>query len=85
MHRRYAGVGFIMVAAFLYASRFILVALFVKAGVDSSTFDRVYSEIGQGLTNCADISLLVGVVYVVAGEVEEMRKASKKADRQEAS
>ncbi len=74
MHRRYAGVGFIMIAAFLYTSRYILVALYIKEGVFPEIFYLRFAKIAPELTSAAFVSLLAGVGYIIWGEGEELLK-----------
>jgi hypothetical protein len=75
MHRRSVGLGLIILAAFLYASRFFLVVFFSHAYAGSlELFDKMYAEIGFGLTGWAIVSLLAGVSYIVWGEIEEWLK-----------
>ncbi len=68
--RRIVGLGFCAIAAFLFAARYMCVAIF-GSGVSSWSaplFRNIYGYVGSGLSVAAGISLFVGIVYLVWGE-----------------
>ncbi len=63
--------GFCAIAAFLFAARYVCAAIF-GSGVSSWNaflFRNMYGYVGSGLSVAAGISLLVGIVYLVWGEI----------------
>lgn len=75
MNRRAAGVAFCAIAAFLFASRYMVAAIF-GSNVNSwnaELFGRMLVYTGTGLLWVSGFSLIVGVVYLVAAETAERR------------
>ena len=75
MTRRGVGLGFIAIAAFLFAARFIAAAIF-GSGVtswDADLFHSMYGYVGSGLTTAAVVALIAGIAYLVWGELTEGR------------
>lgn len=83
MNKRGAGVIFIAIAAFLFASKYISAALF-GSGVlswDKSRFHAMLSYVGEPLSIFSIIALIIGVAYIGWGEYEEFtikKQQSKK-------
>lgn len=75
MSRRSTGAIFILSAALLYAARYLSAAIW-GAGVsswNSALFNDMYGYIGPGLTNWALAALVVGLLFIIWGEIEERR------------
>lgn len=75
MGRRYTGLGFCGIAAFLYAAKYITAAIF-GTGVsswNSELFHAMlqYVDAGNSLAILSIISLIVGIVYLVMGEIRK--------------
>ena len=73
MNKRGAGVTFIAIAAFLFATKYMSAAIF-GSGVlnwDETLFSAMLSYVGEPLTICSIIALIVGVAYIGWGEYEE--------------
>jgi hypothetical protein len=80
--RRGVGFGFCAVAAFLFAARFVCAAIFGSAVTswDAEGFQAMYRYVGSGLTTAALISLVVGIVYLVAGELLDLQRRGRRDD-----
>ena len=63
MTRRGAGFGFCAIAAFLFASRCICIGLALIGNRGD------YDTFGSELSIAAVVSLLVGIVYMIWGEI----------------
>jgi hypothetical protein len=73
MGRRSTGLGFCGIAAFLYATRYITAAIF-GSGVsswNSDLFHALLQYVGNSLTILSVISLIVGISYLVMGEIRK--------------
>ncbi|MFO8191491.1 MAG: hypothetical protein R6U08_01760 [Bacillota bacterium] len=73
MNRRGTGTIFCFIAAFLYAARNISAAIF-GAGVSSwnrELFQAMLEYSGSTLLILSVIALVIGIVYLVAGEMEK--------------
>ncbi|MGE7024344.1 hypothetical protein [Solibacillus cecembensis] len=73
MNKRGAGVIFIAIAAFLFASKYMSAAIF-GSGVlswDEPLFSAMLSYVGEPLSICSMIALILGVAYICWGEYEE--------------
>ena len=82
MTRRGVGFGFCAVAAFLFATRYVCAAIF-GSGVkswDAGLFHSMYGYVGSGLTTAAVVSLVVGIVYLVAGELLDVLRRGARND-----
>jgi hypothetical protein len=80
--RRGVGFGFCAVAAFLFAARYVCAAIF-GSGVkswDAGLFHAMYGYVGSGLTTAAVVSLVVGIVYLVAGELLDIVPRSRRGN-----
>lgn len=75
MSRRGFGLGFCVIAAFLYAVNYIAAVMWLPQvtayATDKGRLGTAYDEVGHGLTILAVVALCVGVVYVVWGEAPE--------------
>lgn len=76
MSRRTTGVSFIGIAALLYITRFIAAAIwggnFTTWSVEN--FALLLGYVDQGLTNLSIISLVIGLAYLVWGELSEKKR-----------
>jgi hypothetical protein len=77
MHRRTAGMMFIGIAAFLYATKYISAALFASnvSSWDRSLFRTMLSYVGNGPILFSILSLIMGLVYLVTAEFENQWRA----------
>lgn len=76
MNRRATGVAFIAIAAFLFATRYLAAAIF-GSGISSwseQLFQSMLEYVGTTLVTLSGISLVVGIVYLIWGELESVRK-----------
>jgi hypothetical protein len=75
MNRRAAGVVFIAIAAFLFASRYIAAAIFGSnlASWSRELFEAMLINVGDAPTQLAAISLAIGIVYLVWAELADLR------------
>ncbi|MBZ9623786.1 hypothetical protein LGL55_16305 [Clostridium tagluense] len=73
MSRRGAGVSFCFIAAFLFATRYICAAIFGSnvSSWSSGLYSSMLGYIGNGLNTFAVISLIVGIIYLIASEFIE--------------
>lgn len=74
MNKRGTGVTFIAIAAFLFASKYVSASIF-GSGVLSwsdSLFNAMLSYVGEPLSICSIIALIIGVAYLGWGEYEEL-------------
>lgn len=76
MNRRGAGVAFCVLAGVLYAMRYIAAAIF-GSGISSwsqELFNAMYDYVGPGLTTFSIVSLVAGILYLLASEWETIKK-----------
>ncbi|TFD93681.1 hypothetical protein [Jeotgalibacillus sp. R-1-5s-1] len=75
MTRRGTGVAFIVIAAFLLASRYVTAAIFSTGLMDwdSSVFNNMLDYVGETLSTFSTIALIAGIAYLVWGEYEDYR------------
>lgn len=80
INRRFAGVVFCFIAAFLYSMRYISAAIFGSnvSSWDSGLFNAMLGCVGNGLNIASVIALIVGVIYLVSAEFEDIQKIWKK-------
>jgi hypothetical protein len=76
MSRRTTGVSFIAIATVLFITKFFAAAIW---GGNFSTwsaenFAALLGYVDQGLTNLSIIALVIGLVYLVWGEVNERKR-----------
>lgn len=73
MNRRAAGVCFCVIAAMLFAARYIVAAIF-GSGVsswDAGLFRAMLEYVGPSLLTLSILSLIVGVFYLVFSEIKK--------------
>lgn len=76
MNKRGVGGLFCGIAAFLFATRYVTTALFLSGtqSWDGELFANGLSYIGSPLLIGSVCSLVVGVIYLIWGEIEDRRK-----------
>jgi len=76
MNRRTVGCVFIAIAAFLYTARYITAAIFTSnvQNWGRDLFQRAMSYVGTDLHLWAFAALLAGVVYLVWGELIDLKR-----------
>ena len=74
MNKRAAGVVFICVAAFLYASRYIVAAIYMSGVLswDAELFSNGLEYVGSSLLILSIISLVVGCIYLFFAETAHL-------------
>lgn len=75
MKRRTTGTILLLVAAFLYGIRYLSAAIF-GSNVNSwngNLFDSMLSYIGKGPVILSVLALILGLIYLVWAEIEELR------------
>lgn len=74
MNKRAAGVVFVCVAAFLYASRYITAAIYMSGTVswDAELFSSGLEYVGNPLLILSVISLIIGCIYLFFAETEHL-------------
>ena len=80
MNKRGTGVAFCGIAAFLYAAYYLSAAIFMS-GVctwSNELFMAGIEYVGSALPNCAKLSLVVGVVYLLWAEIENIKTLAVK-------
>jgi hypothetical protein len=75
MSRRTVGISFVAISAFLYATRFVAAAIWGSgySTWNAENFFALLSYVDQGLTLWSIIALIIGLIYLVWGEIEERR------------
>lgn len=75
MNRRGTGAIFCLIAALLFAARYITAAIFMSGGSswDSSLFSAGLEYQGLGLMILSIISLIVGISYLVWAEIKDKK------------
>jgi hypothetical protein len=76
MSRRITGILFLAISACLYATRFITAAIWGSgfSTWSAENFINLLGYVDQGLTTWSIIALLMGLIYLIWGEVEEIRR-----------
>ena len=79
MTRRGTGIEFIAISAFLISIKYISAAIFGSgvASWDGGLFNAMLSHVGYTLSNFSLLSLLVGILYIVWGEYEELKREKR--------
>lgn len=74
MNKRAAGVVFVCVAAFLYASRYIAAAIYMSGTVswDAELFSNGLEYVGSPLLILSIISLIIGCIYLFFAETKHL-------------
>jgi len=64
--RKFIGLGFCAIAAFLFATRYICAAIYGSGAAQRSEayFCEIYKYVGSSLSVAAGIALFVGIVYL---------------------
>lgn len=73
MNRRAAGVAFVAIAAFLFATRYVTAAIF-GSSVNSWSRELFHSMLrytGNALLVMSIVALIAGVIYLVIGELQK--------------
>ncbi len=73
MGRRATGLGFCGIAAFLFASRYISAAIYGSNQTSWNTdlFNGLLVYVGNSLLVLSILSLMVGIIYLVLGEIRK--------------
>ena len=76
MTKRSVGVIFCLISALLFSTRYISAAIFMSniSSWDSELFAAGLEYVGSPLLTFSIISLIVGVFYLIWGEMSEKRK-----------
>jgi hypothetical protein len=74
MSKRGTGAVFFAIAAFLFAARYIAAAIFMSGlpSHNAELFAAGLQYVGGTLTTLSTISLVVGILYLVWGEIESL-------------
>jgi hypothetical protein len=75
MTRRTTGTTFIAIAAGLYIARFLTAAIFGSGVVSWNTelFASMLNYVDQGLGTWSLVALVIGVLYLLWAELDELR------------
>ena len=82
MNKRGAGISLIAISAFLFTSRYISAAIF-GSGISSwssDLFRAMLGYVGNTLSIFGGITLTTGIVYLIWGEYEEIKKENNLND-----
>lgn len=74
MNRRGAGVGFCLIAALLFLSRYITAAIYISNMLGSwgpDIFVKGLAYVGGSLTTLSVISLIAGIIYLLFAEIKK--------------
>ena len=76
MSRRATGLGFLGIAAFLFATKFIAAAIFGSGVVSWNTelYLAMLDYVDQGLSAASLIALIIGGIYLLWAELSEWRR-----------
>ena len=76
MGKRGSGIALIAISAFLISTKYISAAIFGSgvSGWSQDLFDGMLSYVGITLNIFSVLSLLVGILYIVWGEYEELKR-----------
>jgi hypothetical protein len=76
MNKRGTGAVFCLIAAILFASRYITAAIFMSgvSSWSSGLFGAGLQYVGTPLNTFSIISLIVGIGYLLWAEISEMKK-----------
>ncbi len=79
MNKRGVGVIFCLMAIILFSTRYITTAIFLSGVTswDAETFVMGLSYVGSELLYLSIISLIIGIVYLILGEIEEKKNNNK--------
>jgi len=75
MKRRTTGTIFLVIAAFLYGIRYLSAAIYGSnvSSWSADLFKSMLSYIGEGPNILSILALILGVIYLVWAEIEELR------------
>lgn len=73
INRRFAGVVFCFISAFLFSMRYISAAIFGSnvSSWSSELFNIMFKSIGNELTTASVIALIAGIIYLILAEIEK--------------
>jgi ABC-type Fe3+ transport system permease subunit len=73
INRRFAGVVFCFIAAFLFSTRYISAAIFGLnvSSWSSELFNIMLKSVGNSLTTASIIALIVGIIYLILAEIKK--------------
>ncbi len=76
MNKRGTGAVFCLVAAILFAKRYIAAAIFISgvSSWDSALFKAGLQYVGMPLKTLSIISVIIGLGYLLWAEISEMKK-----------
>ena len=79
MNNKGVGAVFCLIAAILISARYLSAALFMSGVVswDSSLFQAGLSYVGSPLQTLAVLALVVGIVFLVLGFLDDRKNARK--------
>jgi membrane protein DedA with SNARE-associated domain len=83
MERRQLGFGFCCISAFLFSSNYISAAIWGSSVTtwDYGLFHVIMDSIGSSLVTFSQISLVIGIAYIIWGEVEIILKIQKNSKK----
>ena len=75
MSRRATGILFLAISAFLYATQFIAAAIWGTGFTswNAEHFNNLLGYVDQGLTTWSIVALVIGVIYLLWGEIGEIK------------
>lgn len=75
MSRRGVGAVFVVIAAFLFATRFVVAAIFGSnvSSWNAELFNAMLQYVDQGLTPASAVSLFLGALFLVWAELTELK------------
>lgn len=76
MNKRGTGAIFCFIAATLFSTRYIAAAIYMSSvsSWDSNLFSNGLEYVGSPLLYLSIISLIIGVGYLICGELEDKKK-----------
>ena len=76
MNRRGAGIQLLAIATTLYVSRFVSAAIYGSSATywNNELFQSMLKYIGNMPQTLSIIAALAGIIYLVWGEIDELRK-----------
>lgn len=77
MNRRATGTVFCAVSAIIYAMNYLVAAIYMSGASEWSQnlFDMGRTYIGNGLTIISAVLFIIGIVYLIWGELADKNKA----------
>ncbi|MFF2157634.1 hypothetical protein ACFVVQ_20285 [Paenibacillus chitinolyticus] len=83
INRRGTGVSLIAISAFLISSKYISAAIFGSgtANWDEQLFRAMLSSVGTTLSYCSVLALIIGIIYLVWGEYDELKIQKNKVNK----